>query len=132
MNIATLLAVGSGGFIGASLRYLINNYISHNYPHSIPYGILFVNLFGSLIMGAVFALFTVTSIFSNDTRVYSFITTGILGALTTYSTFALDSFILLNSGHYGAAGINMALNLFGTVLCAGVGFLGVKFLFSYF
>ena len=130
MNILTLLAIGSGGFIGASLRYIINNYIAHHYPHTLPYGILFVNLLGSLIIGAMFALFTITSLFSNDTRIYSFITTGILGALTTYSTFALDSFMLLHSGHYGAAALNMSLNLFGTILFAGIGFLGVKFLLS--
>ncbi len=130
MNIATLLAIGSGGFIGASLRYLINNYISHNYPHTLPFGILFVNVLGSFIMGAMFAVFTVTSIFSHDTRLYVFITTGILGALTTYSTFALESFMLLNSGHYAAAAINMALNLFGTILFSGIGFIGVKYLVS--
>ena len=130
MNILTLLAIGSGGFIGASLRYIINNYISHHYPHTLPYGILFVNLFGSLIIGIMFGLFTITSIFSQDTRIYTFITTGILGALTTYSTFALDSFMMLHSGHYGAAALNMSLNLFGTVLFAGIGFLGVKFLLS--
>ena len=130
MNMLTLLAIGSGGFIGASLRYLINNYISHHYPHTLPYGILFVNLLGSLIIGAMFALFTVTSLFSNDTRLYSFITTGILGALTTYSTFALDSFMLLHSGHYGMAALNMSLNLFGTVLFAGIGFMSIKFILS--
>ena len=130
MNMLTLLAVGSGGFIGASLRYLINNYISHHYPHTLPYGILFVNLLGSLIIGIMFGLFTFTSIFSHDTRLYTFVTTGILGALTTYSTFALDSFMLLHSGHYGMAALNMSLNLFGTVLFAGVGFMGIKFILS--
>ncbi len=130
MNILTLLAIGSGGFIGASLRYLINNYISHHYPHTLPYGILFVNLLGSLIIGIMFALFTFTSIFSHDTRLYSFITTGILGALTTYSTFALDSFMLLHTGHYTMAAINMSLNLFGTVIFAAIGFMGVKYLLS--
>ena len=130
MNIATLLAVGSGGFIGASLRYVINNYISHNYAHSLPYGILFVNVFGSFIMGVMFGIFTFTSICSQDTRIYTFITTGMLGALTTYSTFALDSFILLHTGHYGAAALNMVLNLFGTVLFAGIGFLSIKFIVS--
>jgi len=130
MNILTLLAVGSGGFIGASLRYLINNYISHHYPHTLPFGILFVNLFGSLIMGIMFGIFMFSALFSQDTRIYTFVTTGILGALTTYSTFALDSFILLNNGNYSAAAINMSLNLFGTVLFAGIGFLGVKFLLS--
>ena len=130
MNMLTLLAVGSGGFIGASLRYIINNYISHNYPHTLPYGILFVNLFGSLIMGIMFGIFLFSSFFSQDTRVYTFITTGILGALTTYSTFALDSFMMLNHGNYGAAALNISLNLFGTILFVGIGFLGVKFFLS--
>ncbi len=130
MNMLTLLAVGSGGFIGASLRYIINNYISHHLPHTLPFGILFLNLFGSLIMGIMFGIFTFTSVCAQDTRVYTFITTGILGALTTYSTFALDSFMLFNTGHYSAAALNMALNVFGTVIFAGIGFLGVKFLVS--
>ena len=128
MNILTLLAIGSGGFIGASLRYLINNAISHNFPHIMPFGILFLNLIGSLIMGVMFAIFTFTSICSQDTRLYTFITTGMLGALTTYSTFALDSFMLLHSGHYGMAAINMTANVLGSVLFAGIGFLGIKFL----
>ena len=126
----TLLAIGSGGFIGASLRYLINNYISHHYSHTLPYGILFVNLLGSLIIGIMFALFSFTSIFSHDTRLYTFVTTGVLGALTTYSTFALDSFMLLHSGHYGMAVLNMSFNLFGTILFAGIGFMSMKFFLS--
>lgn len=130
MNMLMLLAIGSGGFIGAILRYIINNYISHNYPHTLPYGILFVNLLGSLLLGVVFAIFTFTALFSHDTRVYTFITTGILGALTTYSTFALDSFMMLNNGHYGMAAMNMGLNVFGTVLFAGLGFMGIKLILS--
>ena len=126
MNMMLLLAIGSGGFIGATSRYLINNYISHHFPHTLPYGILFVNLLGSLLIGIAFALFTFSSVFSSDSRAYSFIVTGIFGALTTYSTFALDSFMLLHSGHYGAAAINMTANVLGTVLFAGIGFMSVS------
>jgi CrcB protein len=49
--------------------------------------------------------------------------TGILGALTTYSTFAIESFFLLESGEYMHAFFNMTLNVFGTVLLAGIGYL---------
>jgi len=49
--------------------------------------------------------------------------TGILGALTTYSTFAIESFFLLEAGHYIQAFANMALNLFGTILFAGIGYI---------
>ena len=130
MNMVPLLAIGSGGFIGAILRYSINNYVSHNYAHTLPFGILFVNLLGSLLIGVVFAIFTFTSFFTQDTKLYSFIVTGIFGALTTYSTFALDSFMLLHSGHYGMAAINMSANVFGTVLFAGIGFIGMKFILT--
>jgi len=130
MNILTLLAIGSGGFVGASLRYLINNTISHHFPHTLPFGILFVNLFGSLIMGIMFGIFTFTSLCSHDARLYAFITTGMLGALTTYSTFALDSFMLLHSGHYAMAAINMTANVLGTVFFAGIGFMGMKYVLA--
>ncbi|MEO1953903.1 MAG: hypothetical protein ABGW74_04290 [Campylobacterales bacterium] len=49
-----------------------------------------------------------------------------LGALTTYSTFAIESFLLLEGGSITLAFINMFLNLFGTVLMAGLGFFLVK------
>jgi len=51
---------------------------------------------------------------------------GILGALTTYSTFAIESFLLLEGGSITLAFINMFLNLFGTVLMSGIGFLIVR------
>ena len=130
MNMMLLLAIGSGGFIGAILRYSINNYVSHHYEHTLPFGILFVNLLGSLLIGIVFAIFTFTSFFSQDTKLYSFIVTGAFGALTTYSTFAMDSFMLIHSGHYGMAAINMTANVLGTVLFAGIGFMSMKYILA--
>ena len=52
----------------------------------------------------------------------SFLTTGLLGALTTYSTFAMETFWLLEGGSILLALTNMALNVFGTILMAGGGF----------
>lgn len=121
MSWQTLLAIGSGGFIGAVLRAYLNGVISHKVPHDLPFGTLGVNLIGSFIMGVLVAYFMYTTLFS--LHVKSFLSTGILGALTTYSTFAIESVLLLQGGHLLLAGVNMAANVFGTVLLAGGGFL---------
>jgi len=120
MNWLTILAVASGGAIGALSRMLINGFINRHIPHTLPFGTLAVNLLGSLAIGMLFAWFHFNTSLSPHLK--SFLVTGLLGALTTYSTFAIESFFLLESGHYGHAFANMALNLFGTILMAGIGY----------
>jgi len=124
MSWQTILAIGSGGFIGAVLRAYLNGLISHRVPHELPFGTLGVNLLGSFIMGILVAYFMYSTMFSLHTK--SFLSTGILGALTTYSTFAIESFMLLEGGHIALALVNMSLNVFGTVFMAGSGFYIVK------
>ena len=124
MSWQTLLAIGSGGFIGAISRAYLNGLISNRVPHDLPFGTLGVNLIGSLIMGILVAYFMNSDIFS--LHVKSFLSTGILGALTTYSTFAIESVLLLQGGHYLLALTNMSLNVFGTVFFAGIGFVATQ------
>jgi len=124
MSWQTILAIGSGGFIGAILRAYLNGLISNRLPHDLPFGTLGVNLIGSFIMGILVAYFMYSTIFS--LQVKSFLSTGILGALTTYSTFAIESFLLLEGGHILLALTNMSLNVFGTVFMAGSGFYMIK------
>lgn len=126
MSWQTILAIGSGGFIGAVLRAYLNGLISHKLPHDLPYGTLGVNLIGSFIMGLLIAYFMSTTLFSAHAK--SFLSTGILGALTTYSAFAIESFFLLNSGHILLAAVNISLNAFGTIFMAGSGFYIMKYL----
>ncbi len=125
MSWQTILAIGSGGFIGAVLRAYLNGVISHKFPHDIPVGTLGVNLIGSFIMGALIAYFMYTTYLSLNVK--SFLSTGILGALTTYSTFAIESFFLLQRGQVLLAGANISFNVFGTILMAGSGFYIMKF-----
>jgi len=120
MSWQTILAIGSGGFLGAVLRSYLNGVISHRVPHDLPFGTLGVNLIGSFIMGALIAYFMYTTIFTPHMK--SFLTTGILGALTTYSTFAIESFLLLEGGSIALALMNMTLNLVGSVFMAGSGY----------
>jgi fluoride exporter len=124
MSWQTILAIGSGGFIGAVSRAYLNGLISHRLPHELPFGTLGVNLIGSFLMGILVSYFMYTTIFS--VHVKSFLTTGVLGALTTYSTFAMESFLLIQGGSLALALANISLNVFGSVFMAGGGFYIIK------
>jgi len=128
MSWQTILAIGSGGFLGAILRAYLNGLISHKLPHDLPFGTLGVNLIGSFIMGSLIAYFMYSNIFSVHMK--SFLTTGVLGALTTYSTFAIESFLLLEGGSIMLAFINISLNAFGTILMAGSGYYLINHFFK--
>ena len=125
MSWQTILAIGSGGFIGAVARAYLNGLINRNVPHELPFGTLGVNVLGSLVLGILFALFTYTDMFSTPMK--SFLSTGMMGALTTYSTFALESFWLLNQGSLLLALTNITLNVVATILAAGGGFKAVQY-----
>ena len=125
MSWQTILAIGSGGFIGAISRSYLNGLISHRVPHELPFGTLGVNLIGSFIMGMLISYFMYTAL---PVHLKSFLTTGILGALTTYSTFAIESFLLFEGGSFMLALLNITLNAFGSVLFAGLGYYLVKML----
>ena len=120
MTWQTIVAVGCGGFIGAVMRVWLNGFISHRLPHDLPFGTLGVNLVGSFVMGVLVAYFMYTTLFSVHMK--SFLSTGILGALTTYSTFAIESVLLIQGGHIALAAANVGLNAVGTVLMAGGGY----------
>jgi CrcB protein len=128
MSWQTILAIGSGGFIGAILRAYLNGLISHKLPHDLPYGTLGVNLIGSFIMGVLIAYFMHSTLFSVHMK--SFLTTGVLGALTTYSTFAIESFLLIKGGSMSLAFLNISLNAIGTIVMAGSGYYLVHSLFK--
>ncbi len=126
MSWQTILAIGSGGFLGSVLRAYLNGVINRQLPHMLPFGTLGVNVIGSFIIGVLFALFMHTSVFSPTMK--SFLTTGILGGLTTYSTFAIETFWLFNQGSLMLALANALLNLFGTIIAAGSGYKIIDFL----
>jgi CrcB protein len=117
----TIISVASGGAIGATLRLVLSGLTHKYFAHAFPLGTLVVNLLGSLLIGVLFAYFHLNTSLSPHLK--TFLVTGILGALTTYSTFAIESFFLLEAGQYGHAFANMALNLLGTILLAGLGYL---------
>jgi len=117
-NLSTALAVGLGGFLGAITRFYIAVEMVKYFPNEIPLATLFVNIIGSFCIGILVALFV---IYTPNPFVKIFLVTGFLGALTTYSTFAIESYVLLNNNFlYGLA--NIALNVIGTIIAAGSGY----------
>jgi len=117
-NFTTVLAVGFGGFIGAVTRFYVGILMVKHFPHEVPLATLTVNIVGSFIIGILVALFLT---YTPNVLLKLFLVTGFLGALTTYSTFAIESFILLNSNFwYGV--LNITLNVFGTLIAAGSGY----------
>jgi CrcB protein len=105
-----IIAVGMGGFIGASLRYLISEgslkLLGNN---SLPYGTLFVNILGGFLIGFIMVLSTKTGGITPTVKM--FLTTGLLGGLTTFSTFSYETINLISNSNYMLGGINACLNL---------------------
>jgi CrcB protein len=105
-----ILLIGLGGFVGAILRYGISGLVQ-NLTRSIsfPYGTLAVNVLGCLIIGALSQLVETRSVFSLQTRLFVFV--GVLGALTTFSTFSNETINLVREGQWFYAAANIVLQL---------------------
>jgi len=114
-----ILIVGVGGFIGASSRYIISNLSIKLFGDSFPYGTLFVNVLGGFLIGFIMEASVRTWPISPNVR--TFLTTGILGGLTTFSTFSYETISMLSVGNYLMGGMNAGLNLFLSLFFAWLG-----------
>lgn len=123
-----ILLVGAGGFIGSNLRYWSGVFISPLLTVSFPLATLFVNLTGSFLLGFVFFSGTEFSFLNAETRL--FLGTGMMGAFTTFSTFSVESLQLLRESGYMFFLLNITANVLGGIICAFLGFLAAKALFS--
>jgi CrcB protein len=91
---------------------------------ALPLGTLMANLIGGYFMGLFMGLFSMTSTFSPELRL--FVMTGLLGGLTTFSTFSAEAVTLLSRGQYGWATTHIAVHVLGSLAMTGLGILSVQ------
>lgn len=109
MDIKSILYVGTGGFIGAILRYLLSLASANLFGLGFPYGTMFVNALGGLFIGFLMEIGIITDLIPAAMRL--FLVTGILGGLTTFSTFSWETMSLFSDGSYLKAIANIVLSL---------------------
>ena len=121
MDVRLVLLVGLGGAIGSMLRYLATEIIPSNH---IPYGTISVNLIGSMLLGIMFGAIA-ADVIINQNYILLF-GTGVLGAFTTMSAFAMDT-VTLSEDELSKTVIYITITIVGSI---GFAWLGYKLGFS--
>ncbi|MBX3042357.1 MAG: fluoride efflux transporter CrcB [Candidatus Kapabacteria bacterium] len=108
--IINMIWVGTGGFIGSAARFSIS-YFSQRFENIHPnFSTLAVNLIGSLLLGIMSEYILENKSISQGVGL--FLTVGLCGGFTTFSTFAYENILLLKEGHFVMA----ALYIFGSLI----------------
>ena len=98
VNLQLVLAVALGGALGSVARYLMGIGSTKLFGIHFPWGTLIINIAGSFLIGVFAELFALKWDLPQSGRV--FLTVGICGGFTTFSTFSLDSWVLIERGAF--------------------------------
>jgi CrcB protein len=115
-----IAAVGIGGGIGALIRYYVAGWVQPSSWSGFPIGIFVVNITGGLAMGLIVALAALKLQMTPEVR--AFLTTGVLGGYTTFSTFSLESAMLMERGAYAQAAAYVVGSVVLSILAIFLGF----------
>ena len=116
-----ILAIAVGGAFGAVARHYVALQVSMWFGRDFPWGTLAVNILGSFILGLLIEAMAL--VWSPSQEVRALLTVGMLGAFTTFSTFSLDTVLLVERGDTATAAGYIAMSLLFSV---GALFLGLR------
>lgn len=116
-----IFAIAAGGALGSVLRYELSNWVHGLAGRGFPYGTLAVNVLGCLAMGFLFVL--LVERMGENAVLRAGLLIGVLGGFTTFSTFTIETFNLIEQGAVAKAAGNMAASL---ILCVGATWAGVN------
>lgn len=122
-----ILLVGTGGFIGSVMRYLVQYFVERGMSSTFPWGTMIANIAGSFIIGIVFALAEKGNLLSAEWRI--FMAVGICGGFTTFSSFAYNNFTMLREQSLMQLLFNVGGSLVLGILAVYLGIVLVRLLF---
>ncbi len=116
----SILAVGLGGFLGAVLRFAMSR-LDILKTGKFPWATFSVNMLGSLFLGILYGLAAAQKIVNE--QLLLFLGTGIMGSLTTFSTYKLDSLNLIKKGKICTAAFYVVVSVLAGLILVSAGFL---------
>lgn len=119
IEVINYVLVFIGGGIGACLRYWMSGAVYRFLEPTFPYGVLTVNVIGSFLIGFMMIAMEDRFVFNPSLRV--FLTIGILGGFTTFSSLSYETISLLRESEFIMAALNISANVF---LCLGAAHAG--------
>lgn len=102
------LWIAIGALVGASARYFLSTWVARHFSTVFPYGTLLINVTGSLLLG--FFLIYSTERALLDPRWRLFVAIGFCGSYTTFSSYAFESFALMEQTQWLMVGLNVLLS----------------------
>jgi CrcB protein len=118
-NLSNYLWIALGAIVGASARYSLSLLVARRLSTAFPYGTLLINITGSLIVG-FFLVFSTERVLL-DPRWRLLVVIGFCGSYTTFSSYAFESFALMEQGQWLLTGINIVAS---NALCLAAVFAG--------
>jgi CrcB protein len=104
--------IAVGAVVGACARYFLSGLIARNFSAIFPYSTLLINVTGSLVVG-FFLVYSADRVLL-DSRWRLLIAVGFCGSYTTFSSYAFESFALMEQGQWLLVGLNAVAS---NVLC---------------
>lgn len=123
-----LLLACAGGAIGAGLRHLVNIGAVRLLGMGFPWGTMLINIVGSFLMGLLIEALALR--YGDSPTVRTFLATGILGGLTTFSAFSLDFAVLLQRGDHLLAAVYLIGSVSIAILALFAGLAAGRMMFS--